>query len=127
MQGLKTKVLVVDDEDDICNAVEKFLTMRNYEIFIAHNHDDAIDVVKRVAPHVVLLDIRLGVDSGMDVLTDVKAVDPKIKVIMLSALDDEESIKTARKLGADDYIAKPFGMGILEGMIVRKIAELGKK
>ena len=66
----------------------------------------------------------MGADSGMDVLRKAKEIDKDIKVIMVTALDDEETIKQAKSLGADDYIAKPFTAAYLNDFILQKLARL---
>jgi len=123
----RAKILIVDDEEEICNITRSFLAKRDYTIFTATTGDDAINVVKKEQPHLMLLDVRLGSDSGLDILGKVKAIDKNIKVIMVTALDDEATIREAKTLGADDYIAKPFTAAYLNDFILQKIARLGLK
>ncbi len=123
----KRKILVVDDEEEICNVTRSFLARRNYNIFTATTAEDAVRLVTKERPNLMLLDVRLGTDSGMDVLRKAKEIDKDIKVIMVTALDDEETIKQAKHLGADDYIAKPFTAAYLNDFIMQKIARLGPK
>jgi len=123
----RAKILVVDDEKEICDITRNFLAKRDYTIFTASTAEDALDVVKNEQPHLMLLDVRLGSDSGLDVLSKVKAIDKNIKVIMVTALDDESTIRQAKSLGADDYIAKPFTAAYLNDFILQKIARLGLK
>lgn len=121
----RAKILIVDDEAEICNITRNFLAKRDYTIFTATTGEDAINIVKKEQPHLMLLDVRLGSDSGLDVLSKVKAIDANIKVIMVTALDDESTIRQAKALGADDYIAKPFTAAYLNDFILQKIARLG--
>jgi len=120
----KTKILVVDDEKEICELTKSFLARRNYETFTATNSQEAIGLTQKEQPQVVLLDIRLGSESGMDVLRKIKEINGSIRVIMITALDDEASIRQARSLGADDYITKPFTTKYLNDFILQKIATL---
>lgn len=123
----KTRILVVDDEKEICEVTRSFLARKNYDIFTAATGEQAIDIVKKERPHLILLDIRLGNDSGLDVLRKVREIDNKIKVIMVTALDDEETIRQAKAYGADDYIAKPFTAAYLNDLILGKISSLTRR
>lgn len=123
----KTKILVVDDEKEICDLTRGFLAKRNYSIFTAMTSEEAISLIRQEHPHIVLLDVRLEGESGMDVLSKAKEIDKNIKVIMVTALDDEENIRQAKSLGADDYIAKPFTANYLNDLILQKISNLSLK
>ena len=121
------KILVVDDEEEICALIRSFLVKRGYAVFTANNIAGAVDLVKKESPKLALLDVRLGDESGMDALQKIKEIDKNIKVIMVTALGDEESIRQAKSLGADDYITKPFTATYLNDLIVQKIANLSLK
>lgn len=118
------KVLVVDDEEEICELTRSFLRKKNYCTFGATSRHQALELVKKEHPHLVLLDLRLGQDSGLDILSEIKSIDKDIKVIMVTALDDEATIRQAKSLGADDYIAKPFTASYLNDLILQKISHL---
>jgi DNA-binding response OmpR family regulator len=123
----KPKILVVDDEEEICLITKNFLSKREYDVFTANTGQEAIRLIKEEHPFLVLLDIRLGSESGMDILSQAKEIDKNIKIIMITALDDEENIRQAKTLGADDYIAKPFTAKYLNDLILQKIAHLSLK
>lgn len=123
----RVKILVVDDEEEICNISKSFLFKRGYDVFTALNQAEALNLVESQQPQVVLLDVRLGAESGMDVLRKIKESNKNIKVIMVTALDDEASIRQARSLGADDYVAKPFTAAYLNDLILQKISSLSAK
>ncbi|MEW6101928.1 MAG: response regulator [Candidatus Omnitrophota bacterium] len=118
------KILVVDDEEEICELTRTFLRKKNYCTFGANSGEEALEVIRKEHPHIALLDVRLGSDSGIDVLGRIKEIDKKVKVIMVTALNDEESMKQAKALGADDYIVKPFTSAYLNDLILKKIADL---
>lgn len=122
-----TKILVVDDEKQICEVTKNFLTKRNYEVAVAFSKDEAISVFKDFKPALVLLDINLGASSGLDVLKEIKAFDKKAKIIMLTGHDKPEIIKEAGACGADDYILKPFTIDYLEKFVLDKISKLALK
>ena len=119
------KILVVDDEEEICELTRSFLRKKNYCTLGATNQEEAIDVVRKEKPHLVLLDVRLGGESGLEVLRQIKQVEPATRVIMVTALNDEESMNEAKASGADDYIIKPFTADYLNETILKKIADVG--
>jgi two-component system response regulator (stage 0 sporulation protein F) len=118
------KILVVDDEQEVLDVTRGFLRKKNYCTLGATTAKEAIEIVKKESPQVVLLDVRLGNDCGLDTLQQIKDIDRSIKVIVVSALNDEPSIWQAKTLGADDYIAKPFTSTDLENILLKKIADL---
>ncbi|MFA4842411.1 MAG: response regulator [Candidatus Omnitrophota bacterium] len=123
----KTRILVVDDEQEICDVTRNFLAKRDYEVFTALNVQQAIDSLQKDKPHILLLDVRLGSESGMDILRKAKELDKNTKVIMVTALDDEETIRQSKSLGADDYITKPFTVDFLRDFVLQKITRLSRQ
>ena len=120
----EAKILVVDDEEEICGLTKSILSKKNYNVLTATNAKEALEIVTREQPHVVLLDILLGSSSGLDLLSKIKEINKNIKVIMISALDDDETIIKAKSLGADDYISKPFTATYLNELTKEKISGL---
>jgi two-component system response regulator (stage 0 sporulation protein F) len=118
------KILVVDDEQEICDLTRNFLRKKNYCTLGATSKKEAIEIVKNDKPQIVLLDIRLGSESGLETLRQIKEINKDIKVIMVTALNDEDSVAEAKSLGADDYIAKPFTANFLEDIILKKVTSL---
>ncbi len=123
----KTKILVVDDEKRVCDIIQKLLVARNYQVFCAATPEAAIEVITRKHPHLVFLDIRLYNVSGLDILPKLKELDKKLKVIMLTGLEDEETIRRAKALGADEFIAKPFDLELLDRIISQTLSHLGTR
>lgn len=120
----KTRILVVDDDQEICTLTKNFLDRRDYDTLIACNGKQALEILLKERPAVVLLDVRLGSESGMDILRQIRQVDQKVHVIMVTGLDDEASIREAKSLGANDYITKPFTTAYLNDFIMQKIKNL---
>lgn len=125
------KILTVDDEMGIDSFFYEFFTLRNYEVLSALNGRDAIKIVERERPRIVLLDVRMRGVDGLETLKRIKEIDKKIKVIMVSGVHDEDVIKKARELGADDYVEKPLSLEYLEKVVLLKfinlqIKDLGK-
>ncbi len=118
------KILVVDDEQEICDLTRSFLRKKNYCTLGATSRKEAIEIIKKDQPQIVLLDIRLGSESGLETLKQIKEINKDVKVIMVTALNDEDSVAQARALGADDYISKPFTANFLENTILKRVERL---
>ena len=117
-----TRMLVVDDELRICDFLKGFFSAKGYEVFSATSGEEAITQVPNLRPHIVLLDVRMPGLSGLDTLSRIKAINPELKVIMVTALDDDTLMAEAKSRGAADYITKPFSFDYLEGVVLRKLA-----
>ena len=104
-----SRILIVDDERDMRWILSNILRTENYEISEAESGEQALNVIKKNTPELVLLDKMIpGKMDGIEVLKQVKNHDPSISVIMLTAIGDSKSIVKAVKMGAFDYIIKPF-------------------
>lgn len=115
------KILVVDDEHDICDFVQAFFKERGFQVFTASNGDEAISIAKKEKPELVLLDIKMKGMDGLAVLKHIKEADRSIKVIMVTALEDQDKMHEAYKLGAIDYITKPLILDYLEETVGRNL------
>jgi DNA-binding NtrC family response regulator len=114
--------LVVDDEHLIRWSLEQSLKKQGYEVMTAANGEDAIRLVHDDAPELVLLDIQLPGMDGLAVLEKIKEIDAEILVVMVTALGILETAVKAMRLGAYDYINKPFNLDELS-IIVKKALE----
>ena len=81
-----------------------------------------LEKIEKDPPEIILLDIKLGDESGFDILKKVKTENKDICVLMLTGLRDDTDIQTAKQLGADDYISKPLVTNYLERVILEKIS-----
>lgn len=122
-QSMK-RILVVDDEEQIAFFLSEFLKTKGYEVYVAMDGRSALQEVKSKKPHVVLLDIMMPGLSGIDVLKEIRKIDPEIGVIMATALMDKDLAKSALEMGAYDYITKPFDLDYLETAVMTKVIEL---
>lgn len=118
------RVLVVDDEIAIRNLLKEFLSRKGYDVYTASDGRTAIAKVKEIRPHIVLLDIMMPGRGGIDTLKEIKKVDPRVGVIMLTAIFDEELGKRAIELGAYDYITKPVSFDYLETVLMVKMIDV---
>ncbi len=106
---MSKKILVVDDAKIIRSKIKKVLTAHGYEI-IAECDDGAkaVEAYKKFNPDLVTMDIIMPEMEGIGALEQIIAYDSSAKVIMVTAIDQRESLMKAIRLGAVDYIVKPF-------------------
>jgi serine phosphatase RsbU (regulator of sigma subunit) len=114
-----SKILIVDDEPFNVDYLEQELEEMGYELFSATNGQEALESIYSHAPDLVLLDIMMPVMDGFEVLSRLKAqVDTRdIPVIVISASNDLKSVVKGIKLGAEDYLPKPFEPALLSARI----------
>ncbi|MBN1794504.1 MAG: response regulator [Candidatus Omnitrophica bacterium] len=118
------KLLVVDDEPAVVSLLERFLTDKGYRVLTATSGTGALGIFDKERPRIVFLDIRMPGMDGLEVLRTMKQQDRRIKVIMITVVEDQETIDLARGLGADEYIVKPFDLEYLEKVVIHKVSEL---
>ncbi len=104
----EARILVVDDEYLIRWTLQKNLDKEGYEVILAETGEEALEKVKEEAPDLALLDIKLPGMDGYEVLEKLLKIDEGIIPIMITAFDEVDKVVRAMKLGAFDYIAKPF-------------------
>lgn len=102
------KVLVIDDETNFTEEIEEFLENQGYISYTANNVHKGRTILKNQNIDLLILDIRLKGINGLDVLKEVKQTYPKLEVIIVSAHGDMDSVITALRNGAIDYLKKPF-------------------
>lgn len=102
------KILIVDDEKDICNALEFILKRQNYDVKTANSGEKAVEMINKEVFDVILTDLKMGKVDGLEVLEKAKEVAPDTSVIIMTAFGSIESAVDAMKKGAGDYIIKPF-------------------
>lgn len=117
------KILVVDDEQAVCNMLKKFLTKKGYEAIIALSGAEAISKVGEERPHIVLLDIMMPGMNGIETLKKIREIDKEVGVVMITAVNQEETGKKCFELGAYDYIVKPLGLDYLEKVLFVKLLD----
>jgi DNA-binding response OmpR family regulator len=121
----KPRLLVVDNEIDICNFVKMFFETRGFDVMTALNGDEAMKVLDQIKPDLIILDVMMRTeDEGIKYLPKIRSKSPDAKVIMITGVDDKDVIEKAKSLGADDYITKPLVLEYLESTVLGKIKSL---
>lgn len=118
------KILIVDDEPNIVMSLEYTFKKNNFQVFIARDGQEALDILKNALPDIIILDVMMPNVDGYNTLEQIKS-DKRLqhtKVIFLSAKNKEKDIEKGLSLGADLYMTKPFSVKKL----VEQVNELTK-
>ncbi len=118
----KGKVFLLDDDELILSMLSRVLKKEGYEVFQESTPRDVIDKIKSASPDVVLLDIMLPEQNGIDILREIKNRGINTQVVMLTSDDTAETAVKAMKLGAEDYLTKPFDTDELK-IVIHNIIE----
>ncbi len=113
------KLLIVDDEAGIVEEVKSFFEEEGYEVYTADTGKEGIEILERVQPDLILVDMKLPDMSGLNVLRICKTSYPAIKVIVDTGYVDQVMIDEAEKLGRDSFLQKPFDLELLRNEIDR--------
>ncbi|MBA3890704.1 MAG: response regulator [Gemmatimonadaceae bacterium] len=120
-------ILVVDDNQDNAEIIRQYLEIRGYPITVAHNGDDALVAFEEVRPALVLLDVMMPGRDGWEVCRLMRQhpdLGKKVRIVMVTALDEWEDKREALQTGADDYVEKPFDLPSLVVTVQRNLAML---
>lgn len=111
------RVLIVEDEPNIVVSLEFLLGHEGYEVQVATSGPQALERAASFRPDLVLLDVMLPEKNGFEVCEELRERDEDLPIIMLTAKGEEEDKVRGLRLGADDYVTKPFGVGELVARI----------
>ncbi len=119
----KSKILVVDDEDALRTVLSIGLTSEGYNVSTASDGDEAISGLQKETFDLVVLDIKMPRMNGFEVLKFVKEKHPETKVVMLTGISDLEDAIESKKLGANDFVNKPYDLVDLVTTIEQVLSE----
>ena len=108
MPDSKGSLLVIDDEPEIRDTLETLLTLEGYQVELAANAQAGLERLERKPFDLVLLDVALPDRSGLDLLRDIRAANPALPVVMITAYGSVESAVEAMRRGASNYVTKPW-------------------
>jgi two-component system response regulator HydG len=119
----KARIIVVDDDTDICSTMSLFLRLKGYDVDVANTGKEAVEKSKTGIYDVALLDIRLPDIEGTKLLAALRQTTPKTIKIMVTGFPTLDNAVQALKLGADDYVMKPVDPEELVQTIQKKLDE----
>ncbi len=114
-------VLIVDDQDSIRDALSKMLIKEGYEILLAGEGDEALEILRKRKVNVILSDLKMPKMDGVQLLKTSKLIKPEVEVILITAHGTIEKAVSAMKDGAYDFIRKPFKKIIIANMIKKAV------
>jgi two-component system nitrogen regulation response regulator GlnG len=115
-------VLIIDDEKDVHYSFRRLLEKEPLEILSAESGDEGVRLARKSAPDVIVMDIRMGHTNGLDTLRELRQLNPKQVVIMMTAYGTSQTAIEAMKLGAYDYVLKPFDIPRLKQLLSEALA-----
>ncbi len=123
--GKGIKILILDDDKDICHFLKEFLANRGFVVKGVLSAKNAKIYAAKFKPDIAILDVYLfkSTVTGIDVLKDIKQILPSCSCLMVTRADDEKIIQKAKTLGASDYLVKPLSLAKVEHAILKIIKE----
>lgn len=115
------KLLIVDDEVDVREFAKNFFKKRNIEVFTASGGQEALNLIETQKPDLVLLDVRMEEMNGIEVLKKIREKNNHVKVVMVTGVEDEETVNEAHRLGIKGYIHKPLVLEELEKVVLNEL------
>lgn len=111
------RILVIDDEKDMCVFLEQVLSDEGYEVLTALSVEKGMMAVSSSRPDIVLIDKNMPAMNGIEALARIKDIDRNAVVIVMTGYGSMESVRRAMELGAFDYITKPFDLDSVKAVI----------
>ena len=115
------KLMIVDDEVDVREFARNFFKRRKIDVSVAASGEEALVMLGNDKPNLVLLDVRLGGMDGIDALKRMRQMQDNTEVIMVTGVDEKETMEKAKELGVVDYIHKPLILDELEKVVLRRL------
>lgn len=113
------RIVVVDDDLSLCHFLKKTLSQKGYQVVTCHNGKEALGITYEQGADLILLDNKLPDRTGLDVLQEIKKNHPKVPVIIMTAFGTTETAIEAMRLGAFDYILKPFELEEISELVTK--------
>jgi len=120
----KIKMLVVDDEELVCNYIEQRFKKKGLDVFFALSGEEALDVFEKEDPDIIILDIMMKGINGIETLKRIKGKKDMPYVIIVSAIDNKEQIEYLKTLGVSHYLTKPILLKDLDDRVMSFVDEI---
>jgi len=117
----KKYLLVVDDEKSVRQMLVVFFGKKGYEVIEASSGEEAVDKINAGKPDIVLLDMHMGGMDGIETLTKILQIHPKLGVVMATGDENDQKVREAMELGAYGYVLKPFDFLYLELVVASRL------
>src|SRR5512133_4301469 len=104
------KLLLIDDEPDVQYSFRRTFNPAEVELTTASSGEEGLQIIPKIKPDLILMDVRMGGISGLETLRRLREMDAKVPVIMMTAYGTTQTAIEAMKLGAYDYLLKPFDL-----------------
>src|SRR5450756_1225206 len=116
-----SKLLLIDDEEDIRYSIQRIFASPDVELATAASGEEGLKVIPKFKPDLVLMDVRMTGMTGLETLRKIRATDPKLLVILMTAYGTTQTAIEAMKLGAYDYLLKPFDIAKLKEVVANAL------
>lgn len=118
----EARLLIVDDNEGVRHLVSRWLERAGFLVEEASDGEEAVELVRRNPPDVILADIRMPKIDGIELSRIVKSEFPQVKIILMTAYSSPQTIAQAKREGVDDYLEKPFTKDQVERMALDVIS-----
>jgi len=119
--GQMSKLLLIDDEEDVRYSFQRIFDSPDIELATAASGEEGLKVMPKFRPDLVLMDVRMGGLNGLETLRRIRAADPRLLVILMTAYGTTQTAIEAMKLGAYDYLLKPFDVPKLKEIVANAL------
>ena len=120
-EALKSKIMIVDDEDTVCRSIKKALSREEYDIDVALSGEGALKMEKQKSYDVIIVDLMMPGINGMELLKSLKSVSPAVQVVMITGYPTMKNTLQAMQIGAFEFLPKPFLPHDLRNLVVRAL------
>src|SRR5579871_4461778 len=117
----RPRILIIDDERDVHYSFRRLLEKEPLDILSAESGDEGIRLARKSHPDLIVMDTRMGQQSGLDTLKEIRHINPRQVVIMMTAYGTSQTAIEAMKLGAYDYVLKPFDIPHLKNLLAEAL------
>lgn len=120
-------ILIVDDQQGVRRLLYEAFSDEGYHVRMAGGGREALDMLSREKPDLILLDIKMPMMNGIETLKELRKTDPDVQVLMMTAYGDLEVVEAAKKLGVKHYLIKPFDLNEVRLLVKAMLVDVGHR